>query len=280
MKDKMSEARDLFAAYYKPKSSKLLKLLMDTFNINYFSYQRIYQDGRYIIYINNFDYFDYFIKKNIYQNDAFLVAPSHGSPGKSIHLFDSSLDQIDLPIIEDLKEIQKIFKYRQSVLIKRNYPGYYEIYVFSIPQKPRHYLNGLLSQLSWLEKFIVYFHKEFKEELAGIESLNINIQEIIGNQFKNQMPFENPINPDKLDTFWQAINPTEYQLKNSVGQLTNREKECLFWLIQGKSAQETGEILSISRRTVETLRENCRLRFGTHYTFSNLIYLLGKYDLF
>ncbi|MBX9838711.1 MAG: helix-turn-helix domain-containing protein, partial [Silvanigrellaceae bacterium] len=66
----------------------------------------------------------------------------------------------------------------------------------------------------------------------------------------------------------------------SVGQLTNREKECLFWLIQGKSAQETGEILSISRRTVETLRENCRLRFGAHYTFSNLIYLLGKYDLF
>lgn len=281
MKDKMLDIRDLLATSCKEKNGKLLRLLNTTFNINYFSYQRINQDGNYINYINDPDYFNYYLENNIYQNDAFLVSPSRYEPGRFIHLFDSSLDTVELPIVDNLKEIQKIFKFTQSILIKKNYVTYYEMYIFSIPDSSPLALNSLVSQAPILDQFIDYFHKEFKQELALIENFNINLHEIIGHRFTgDNAPSEVFADAKQLNLFKQIINPIEYQLQQSVLRLTNREKECLFWLVQGKSAQETGEILSISRRTVETLRENCRHKFGSHYTFSNLIYLLGKYDLF
>jgi len=50
-------------------------------------------------------------------------------------------------------------------------------------------------------------------------------------------------------------------------------------MTQGKSALETAETLNLSRRTVETHRENCRNKLGQNYTFANLLYLCGKYHL-
>lgn len=39
--------------------------------------------------------------------------------------------------------------------------------------------------------------------------------------------------------------------KDSAPRLTERQVECLLWTEQGKSARDIGEILGISRRTVE-----------------------------
>jgi DNA-binding CsgD family transcriptional regulator len=61
--------------------------------------------------------------------------------------------------------------------------------------------------------------------------------------------------------------------------LSSRESECLYWMAQGKTADETACILKISKRTVECHRENCRKKIGAHYSFTNLLFLVGKYSL-
>lgn len=45
-------------------------------------------------------------------------------------------------------------------------------------------------------------------------------------------------------------------------KLRTREKEVLSWAAQGKTAEETGEILGISNRTVEWHLKNVRNRIG------------------
>jgi len=52
----------------------------------------------------------------------------------------------------------------------------------------------------------------------------------------------------------QEINALVVRLFEKCGQsISKREAECLFYLIRGKSARETGLALQLSRRTVEFL---------------------------
>lgn len=53
-------------------------------------------------------------------------------------------------------------------------------------------------------------------------------------------------------------------------KLTNRQSECLFFLLRGKGAKEIGKILGISYRTVEEHIEQLKLKFNC-YTKSELI---------
>ncbi|WP_244946950.1 response regulator transcription factor [Legionella israelensis] len=41
-------------------------------------------------------------------------------------------------------------------------------------------------------------------------------------------------------------------------ELTNRECECVFLLLRGKSAKEIGVLLSLSKRTIESYIENIK----------------------
>ena len=56
------------------------------------------------------------------------------------------------------------------------------------------------------------------------------------------------------------FNSSHYTLNNHQNkyELTNREYECVFLLIRGKSAKEIGVLLSISPRTVESYIENIK----------------------
>ena len=66
----------------------------------------------------------------------------------------------------------------------------------------------------------------------------------------------------KEDFFIQLIPIKRYYINNNSDRvyITEREKSCLNWCMQGKSCDETAMILGISKRTVENkfkeLRKN------------------------
>lgn len=61
--------------------------------------------------------------------------------------------------------------------------------------------------------------------------------------------------------------------------LTRREVECLYWLSQGKSAEETAIILFISKRTIEKHFENIKLKLDCRNKYQ-LIKLAIEQNLF
>jgi DNA-binding CsgD family transcriptional regulator len=68
-------------------------------------------------------------------------------------------------------------------------------------------------------------------------------------------------------------------LNNTIGSyLTQREFECVKLLILGKSAEEVGLIVGISKRTVEKYLENVKKKFSCTKT-TQLIYELTKSGL-
>ncbi|MFN7098238.1 MAG: helix-turn-helix transcriptional regulator, partial [Gammaproteobacteria bacterium] len=61
-----------------------------------------------------------------------------------------------------------------------------------------------------------------------------------------------------------------YPQDNSI-DLTNRETECLFYTIRGKTSKAIAHILNISSKTVEFHIENLKTKFQCH-SKSQLVY--------
>jgi DNA-binding CsgD family transcriptional regulator len=53
-----------------------------------------------------------------------------------------------------------------------------------------------------------------------------------------------------------------FGLSENIFNLSHRELECLFLILRGKSAKQTGEIMSLSKRTIESYIENIKNKFG------------------
>lgn len=65
------------------------------------------------------------------------------------------------------------------------------------------------------------------------------------------------------------INQRSYRISNKFekSELTNREMECLFYYLRGKTAKEMASIFSISKRTVETHIANIKIKLDTQTRF-------------
>jgi DNA-binding CsgD family transcriptional regulator len=64
--------------------------------------------------------------------------------------------------------------------------------------------------------------------------------------------------------FHQDLLSTHYTVdstENFMG-LSTRELECLFCLLRGKTAKQSGELLGLSKRTIEFYLENIKNKFG------------------
>jgi DNA-binding CsgD family transcriptional regulator len=61
---------------------------------------------------------------------------------------------------------------------------------------------------------------------------------------------------------WEVIESPEREHANSNGPLTEREREVLAWVAQGKSAWEIGKILNIAKRTVDEYAATAYRKLG------------------
>ena len=78
-----------------------------------------------------------------------------------------------------------------------------------------------------------------------------------------------------VKTVDENINNDEFSIKFS---LTNREKEIISEILKEKSNSEIGEILQISKRTVETHRKNIMLKLNVKNSIGIAVKVL-KHEL-
>lgn len=65
----------------------------------------------------------------------------------------------------------------------------------------------------------------------------------------------------------------------SRARLTPREQECLYWVAEGKSDWEIGEILSLSEHTVHSYIESAKRKFDVTTRIQAVVRALGEGDL-
>lgn len=67
---------------------------------------------------------------------------------------------------------------------------------------------------------------------------------------------------------------------NTMGSLTERERECLTWIARGKTNWEVAKVLNISTRTVKYHIENAKVKLGTTSRLQAVIIAQRNVEIF
>jgi DNA-binding CsgD family transcriptional regulator len=92
----------------------------------------------------------------------------------------------------------------------------------------------------------------------------------INSILENQIPIQGKM------LLLNKLDPELALVIKKSSQLTPREKECLYWMVEGKTAHEIGLILGISNRTVERHLDNSLDKLQIDSNRTKAAYLLGK----
>lgn len=226
---------------------KATQPLKDHFNIPYFTYHRIDTKGNYTVLVDNPDWAEHYVDKQIYLIDPFLRTPSAFQPGMCL-IENCGTDEYKETVRKE--GMHKIQCDSMVILIQKNSDSV-EFFGFGADKKTSALHNLLANQPQLFKSFGRHFKSELKTIIEKTNKEPGSLLELKGPDFLNLDPISPDISTSKLEAFYQDLG---FQ----VSKLTPREKECIKCLIDGKSAKETALILGLSPRTVEFYFENIK----------------------
>jgi DNA-binding CsgD family transcriptional regulator len=147
-----------------------------------------------------------------------------------------------------------------SIVINRH--GYKDCYHFSTQLGQTEMNQRYLNHLDLLKHFINYFTDKVKvhKELASAYNVTFKIDTTKGDYFtQNKLIINN--NDFRENTITERIylEPNLY--------ITKREWECLYWLSQGKTLQQTANLLFVTERTIKAHINHIKEKFSCDNLF-------------
>lgn len=148
-----------------------------------------------------------------------------------------------------------------------------EMFWFSSTEGNR-FINFCVNNFQFLKSFMNFIKVDAADEIQRFEQDRIwrnitdsdrsNAKSFIESErhSKTKIPSGDLSIAENL--FYDETNCRFYLPNRDALYLTKRELECLIWLAQGKSAEESSLILLISRRTVETHIRNLKEKMGCY----------------
>jgi len=215
--------------------------------IPYIDFYRCYPNNRLILLTNSKENLQYFYKENIYPYTwVHYQKPQKYQNGYIIWALTRSEFTSHQKYLEN--KHKNLFGIEHGYTIITNYMKYTDF--FSIYEIDKVDIYSL--SIYKIQKIYHSFLRICSDDLQLIE--------------KNSVSFPHYIWPEKwfksaIITPFETISENE-QLSTHLVSLSPREKECVKWLLEGKTAEETGIILGISRKTIESYFENIRTKLN------------------
>jgi DNA-binding NarL/FixJ family response regulator len=186
---------------------------------------------------------------SLLENNKFRVKRVFQSPKKAIYYLERNLVDIvfcdiNMPEINGIELIKKIKKTNISCKV---------------------IMMSMYTQKNIIKKALNNNADGYLTKNCSIE----DIKTVVANSFL-------PKNKIEVQAVEKNINNDEFSIKFS---LTNREKEIISEILKEKSNSEIGEILQISKRTVETHRKNIMLKLDVKNSIGIAVKAM-KYELF
>ena len=185
---------------------------------------------------------------SLLENNKFRVKRVFQSPKKAVHYLERNVVDI--------------------VFCDINMPEINGIDLISIIKKTNLSCKVIMMSMYTQKKII---KKALKNNADGYLTKNCSIEDIktaIADSFLSQKKIT-------VKTIENNINHDEFSMRFSI---TNREKEIIREILKEKSNSEIGEILQISKRTVETHRKNIMLKLNVKNSIGIAVKAL-RYEL-
>ncbi len=223
--------------------------------IDHFGYSKLFKGCRGFTLTTDPDFSEMFIQNNFHE-EAFMADIELYQSGNFIWDFYFS----DSLIVQALKEKLKL---RSGVtLIRTKDNSECEFYYFASTSKNTSLMNNFyVNSLNYLENIS--------------DEFNAACYPIIKKGNENRIIYPGPFE-DKLHVQIPFCEKKSNHLHPSNIIFTQREQLCLDYLLQGKKASETADILCVSRRTIEKHIENIKMKTGCKTKFELMKKFLSK----
>lgn len=231
---------------------KVCEPLKRAFGIDVFWSSTIHEDGKFDCLCSYDDAFGYFWENECYNDMAFYVAPSHLKSG--YFLLDHDADYTKY--MDNTHE--KYPLYHPMLIIRKESKNRAKLFGFAAkkynPALPSLYLNNL----AILNSFFDYYFASQKEQMFQMDLAHLRGHDAF---YKRQFGQDCFATPEAFSAFLKQLG-LSMELLTAAKYLTVREKEVLSFCVDGSTAQETGEELGLSRRTVQFYLENVKNKLG------------------
>lgn len=248
---------------YASQMDETLKWLEDNFKINFFSFSRRFNDSIpfsistnrvwHIKYKEEYESFDTFMDiEKIKKYKKIYVWDSKGFRNKKEQkMHDERTQAFSIP---------------PGISLVNETDNYIDTYSFSTSMIFQDRVNILLNEFQQLFNFGIEFTK-------GISS-------IIKEYTKNNLIHVDrvSIRPITHKAISNVKNDPIYSDQSLIRDniLSDKQRVCIYCSAHGLSSEQTGKIIGISKRTVESILNNCILKFGCVNKYQ-LVYLSTKY---
>jgi len=195
-------------------------------------------------------------------------------PPKHLIRFDKEryfcfLTENDLTSIDMLKSYREALNLAHPFYLIEDSKNYVDMHMYCFDSNSNSSLsiNFYLNNIEMLEKFNHYFKNK--------------AYYIINNCNKNKILLPNNSLPEFIKNTGNKkhkILDSKLKSNNRLKLLSNREKECVHFILQGYTSKEIAKELAISYRTVETFINRIKIKYDAR-KLSELVFKLSPHDI-
>lgn len=233
---------------------KIARPLQENFGIMHFRYLKLFNDGSRIILSNRPDCVQFMYGEGHY-NEMWFDGnfPDFLCTGR--HVWDVMRVLTENNKITPLEaEINRNLKLSHGLTFIFSGQQCHEIYTFD---------SNHTSVYQFQNRFLSRFVSYFKDQAAQL-LLKANMERIVIPQSKI-IPVENGMNQPEID-FFNKTQVNRYYLSGNYSDvyLTEKEMRCVYWLVNGKSAEEMAFIEGNTKKTIQCYFENIRVKLNCY----------------
>lgn len=219
-------------------------------DIDFFSHVRTFEDGSISILCNRPDISIACAESQLYHNARYTKPPRFYTSGYYIWNNDNRTDKE-----EEHSALLRKHGISNGLTIIRREAEYCDFFHFASSPNNSHINNFYVNNLEAFGKFADFFLEKAHQLIRISERNRIKVA-----------PEENDL--EVLSKEEKANNDsgfmrvlTQNGMNSGSINLSKRQKDCLYWLLKGKTAAETANILNLSQRTVESYINHIKIKF-------------------
>lgn len=248
------------------------------FQISVFTYTKNFYNGSKITLSNQTQWVSDYYNLKLYQSSLFEANPHIYQPGYNIWIGDYDIDVF--------WHGKNKFNSVHSITITQPQTDSCEFFFFSVPQNCEAAIHYLYNNMDILYHFILYFKDKATKLLAKADKHRI----ILPNSDSQIRQNNNIILPhnhtkasyeDEKKHFFQETHVYKYTFESGslAGiNLSNREIDCIFYLLNDMTSDEIAHRLRLSKRTIDYYLDNVKLKLNVD-TRSELTSKLKQYKI-
>ncbi len=233
---------------YENKINKSL-IPLKQLGITYFAIQKVSVEGNWNIISSNPAWIEYSAGNQLFLYDPSLINPNHYKSGI---FFVNAHEHDDFRNIF-CKHSEGIWDLGNALAIIEKNETECEFTFLSTAVKNKKIINTYLTKLNLLRQFKDYFKKENTSMFQQIEEYNVDLKRINKSFFNTDNIIDIATDSDDAN---DLCNNFLFNI------LSIREKECVRYFLQGKTAKETAYSLGLSYRTIEEYFTNIKKKLG------------------